>query len=434
MSSDRATLPPSTPALAPVLEPVFARAIALAIAGSLAPIAFAHAAFDPAAAANASMAALPMAAADDEFPASWFWRQGSVGARHIAMQGKPAPALEVRDWRGEADELAPLAKGDLWENLRGKVVVVDFWATWCGPCRKALPENVEMVSELADRGLVMLGIHDANRGSERMDEVAKGASINYPLAVDSGGRSAKAWNVGFWPTYAVIDRTGVVRAIGLQPQHVRAVVEKLLDEKAPATDDAAKPTDAGAATRGRNGKAKPAGDAGAAKEPLPPAKPVDASLLEGNADRRAALARFDGCPQAPALAVSGWMNDGALDGADSLAGLEGKIVVLDFWATWCGPCLAAVPKMNDLAKKYADKGVVLVGVCHQKGAEKMAATVKDRGIEYPVCIDATGRTNELYTVDSYPDYYLIDRHGRLRGADVSSAGLEKAIEALLAEK
>ncbi|MFM1822658.1 MAG: Thiol-disulfide oxidoreductase ResA [Planctomycetota bacterium] len=426
MPSDRATLPPSTPALARVLDPVFARAIALAIAGSLAPIAFAHAAFDPAAAANASMAALPMAAADDEFPASWFWRQGSVGARHIAMQGKPAPALEVRDWRGEADELAPLAKGDLWKNLRGKVVVVDFWATWCGPCRKALPENVEMVSELADRGLVMLGIHDASRGSERMDEVAKGAKINYPLAIDSGGKSAKAWNVGFWPTYAVIDRAGIVRAVGLQPQHVRAVVEKLLDEKSPAADDAGKPVDGDAAKDAP--AAKPAG-----KTPAP-AKPVDASFLEGNAERRAALARFDRCPEAPALAVSGWMNDAALDGADSLAGLEGKIVVLDFWATWCGPCLAAVPKMNDLAKKYADKGVVLVGVCHQKGAEKMAATVKDRGIAYPVCIDATGRTNELYSVDSYPDYYLIDRHGRLRGADVSSAGLEKAIEALLAEK
>ena len=64
----------------------------------------------------------------------------------------------------------------------------------------------------------------------------------------------------------------------------------------------------------------------------------------------------------------------------------------------------------------------------------MAATVKERGISYPVCVDRDGKTNEAYTVDSYPDYYLIDRQGRLRGADVSTAGLEKAIEALLAEK
>ncbi len=382
------------------------------------------------AARTAPVAVEPRAA--DEFPANWFWRQGTVGARHVAMQGKPAPRLSVRDWRGEQADLEPLAEGDLWKNLRGKVVVVDFWATWCGPCRKALPENVEMVEALKDKGLVMIGVHDANRGSDRMDEVAKGAGINYPLAVDDGGKSAKAWNVGFWPTYAVVDRSGVVRAAGLQPQHVRAVVEKLLAEKAPSDDpggeDGGKSKGANAApSKGRTAVK-------AAKEAPAAAKPVDASFLEGDATRRAALARFDGCPAAPALSVNGWMNDGALDGADSLEGLEGKIVILDFWATWCGPCLASVPKMNELARKYADKGVVLVGVCHQKGAEKMAATVKDRGIEYPVCIDATGRTNQAYVVDSYPDYYLVDRQGRLRGADVSTAGLEKAIEALLAEK
>ena len=412
--------------------PVVSSAIlsVLAVVGSLAPLASAPSAHAPSATLHSAPA--------DEFPSNWFWRQGSVGARHVAMQGKPAPALDVRGWRGEADDLAPLAKGDLWKNLRGKVVVVDFWATWCGPCRKALPENVEMVGDLSGRGLVMIGVHDANRGSERMEEVAKEAKINYPLAIDDGGKSAKAWNVGFWPTYAVVDRKGIVRAIGLQPQHVRGVVEKLLDEPGDEKGEEKgqeKGGDAGGSAPSTTPAASPSDDAAKpAKGATSAAKPVDASLLEGGAERRAALARFDACPEAPALAVGDWLNAKDLPKDPSLASLEGKIVVLDFWATWCGPCLAAVPKMNELARKYADKGVVLIGVCHRQGGEKMAATVKERGISYPVCVDRDGKTNEAYTVDSYPDYYLIDRQGRLRGADVSTAGLEKAIEALLAEK
>ena len=89
---------------------------------------------------------------------------------------------------------------------------------------RAIPENVAMVKEFADDGLVFIGIHDAARGSEKMSAVAAANKINYALAVDNGGKSARAWNVSFWPTYAVIDRRGIVRAIGLQPQHVRTVV------------------------------------------------------------------------------------------------------------------------------------------------------------------------------------------------------------------
>ncbi|MEY2713692.1 MAG: hypothetical protein RIT24_35, partial [Planctomycetota bacterium] len=70
----------------------------------------------------------------------------------------------------------------------------------------ALPENAAIAKELKDRGLVVLGIHDSKRGSETMVEVAKEAGVEYPLAVDVGGKSASAYAVGFWPTYAVVDR------------------------------------------------------------------------------------------------------------------------------------------------------------------------------------------------------------------------------------
>ena len=159
-------------------------------------------------------------------------------------------------------------------------------------------------------------------------------------------------------------------------------------------------------------------------------------MLEGNGERRGALAKFDQCPEAPALgAVTRWSNtEAAMGTATSLAELRGKIVVLDFWATWCGPCIASIPKLNALSEKYADKGVVIIGVCHPEGGEKMLDTAKTHKIAYPICLDARGEANKAYTVDGYPDFFIIDREGRLRGADVINARIEDAIEHLLAEE
>ena len=108
--------------------------------------------------------------------------------------------------------------------------------------------------------------------------------------------------------------------------------------------------------------------------------------------------------------------------------------MLDFWATWCGPCIQSIPKMNDLAKKYGDKGVVFIGVCRADGAEKMRDIVDSKKIAYPVCVDSKGEINAAYAVDSYPDYYIIDREGRVRGADVNSTSLEGALDELLRQK
>jgi thiol-disulfide isomerase/thioredoxin len=155
---------------------------------------------------------------------------------------------------------------------------------------------------------------------------------------------------------------------------------------------------------------------------------VKKEWLEGNEDERARFKEMEGKP-APALAVENFMNGDAV----TLDKLKGKVVLLDFWATWCGPCIAAIPHTNELAEKYKDKGLVIIGVCHTEGSEKMADVVTEKGIKYLVAADSDKQTIGAYKVNSYPDYYFIDRDGNVRIADCNNRAVDEVIEALLSE-
>ena len=160
-----------------------------------------------------------------EFPDDWTWDKTPEGrATHSALEGKPMPAFHVSDW---------INGGITTADIKGKVIVVDLYATWCGPCMRAIPHNNELLKKYKDQGLVIVGVCTSNHGQESFVANAQAHGIAYPAARDPELKTEKAWAVHYYPTYAIIDRKGIVRVVGLQPGHVEEVVKKLLAEPAP---------------------------------------------------------------------------------------------------------------------------------------------------------------------------------------------------------
>ena len=92
-----------------------------------------------------------------------------------------------------------------------------------------------------------------------------------------------------------------------------------------------------------------------------------------------------------------------------------------------------MPHLLELAQKHKDQGLVVIGVHTTNKGGEMATFVADQKITYPVAIDVDNKTTSAFAVDSYPDYYLIDRAGNLRVADLKNAHVDAAIATLLAE-
>lgn len=98
----------------------------------------------------------------------------------------------------------------------------------------------------------------------------------------------------------------------------------------------------------------------------------------------------------------------------TLSQLRGKKVLLNFWATWCGPCRQEMPHLNKLYEKYKASGFVLLGVNVDDDTAQAAGVASKLGVTFPVLPDADKRVSRQYDLSAMPSTVLIDRDGRVR--------------------
>jgi peroxiredoxin len=154
---------------------------------------------------------------------------GGLNAIEHLKVGKEAPPIQGRDVKGRRLKLS---------DYRGEVVVVTFWADWCGPCHAELPIQRALVEKFADRPFALLGVN--GDPPEKLKQILAREKITWPSWADGpAGPISAAWSVGMWPTTYVLDSHGVVRFRAVSADRLDALVSSLLREMGPAGDERA---------------------------------------------------------------------------------------------------------------------------------------------------------------------------------------------------
>lgn len=147
--------------------------------------------------------------------------QVSVGGENHAALPKlgPAPSWQLKDLNGKTVSS---------EELKGKVVVIDFWATWCGPCRVEIPGYVEMQKKYGKEGFAIVGISLDQAGPEVVKAFADKFAINYTILMADDAITETFGGVEAIPTTFLIDRTGQIRDRKLGAEHSETYEKKVL--------------------------------------------------------------------------------------------------------------------------------------------------------------------------------------------------------------
>ena len=126
----------------------------------------------------------------------------------------------------------------------------------------------------------------------------------------------------------------------------------------------------------------------------------------------------------------------AVDGSSvNLANLHGKVVLIDFWATWCGPCMGEVPNVVAAYKKYHDKGFEIIGISLDKNKDTMLKITREKGMTWPQYFDGKGWNNELsslFHIHGIPSMWLVNKNGLIATTE-ARRDLDNEVAKLLSE-
>lgn len=308
--------------------------------------------------------------------------------------GQPAADFALNDLQGKAHTL---------RAYRGRTVALVFLSTEC-PFSNAYHERLRAIAaDYAGRGVDVLGINShPDETIERIREHAKKNHLAFPILKDEGSRVADGYGATRTPEVFVIDAAGVLRYHGRidnakEPARVkRSDLREALDELlAGKPVSVAETKSFGCPVKMVRKPAAAVEERSAAIDRLPAFVNafVPQAKKKAPAKRPAAAKPAAGAPRVALLKPK--------DFETLKNGTKGKVLVINFWATWCGPCVAEFPEFIAIDQKYRDKGVEMVGISADDVTDlktKVIAFLKERKATFRNFVQDTDDPQEMVDV------------------------------------
>lgn len=320
--------------------------------------------------------------------------------------GKPAPEFQVKDLKGEELTL---------EKYRGQVVLLDFWATWCGPCINELPNVKKTYQEYKDKKFQIIGI-SLDRSQQPLEAFVKKEELGWVHHWDQGGKIANQYGVTGIPSMFLLDGEGVIRKTNLRGRALETSVAELVKEN--LTKPAKSPTKTDTLESDSKPKSIPATKL---------IKPKPALQNEAPSPIATKVSDWIGKP-APDFKVTDVKGDEL-----SLEDYRGQVVLLDFWATWCGPCIKEMPKLKKTFEKYKDQNFQIIGISLDRSKPPLEAYIEKEELAWEHYWDQDRKVREQYGVRAIPTAFLIDGEGIIRKASLGGFDVESAVAELVKE-
>jgi thiol-disulfide isomerase/thioredoxin len=341
-------------------------------------------------------------------------RQGA-GERRAQLNSMELTAVEQSLFSGLSQWTngGPISAAD----LQGKVTLIMTWSTWYPPANRMLPTVQRIASRYADQGLTVLVVHRAPEWDEAVKSF-KEMPKNMILAQDDGTLRSRLLAAQD-PEFYVIDRAGQMRFAAVDNRSVENAVEIAIKE----TADQAGAIPTALATAAAQKEDERWRTRGVSREYL--------QVLRGAEDLEFEL------PDASAYGAARWPTfenqGGGYGQADSVGdfaslmngwtwltrrpAVQGKVVVVDFWRTWCGPCIRAIPGLEALQREYRNElAIIAISSPDDRGESesKVRAFLAGKNPEYFYAFDESKSFQDRIGIDGFPTVLVVSSDGVIR--------------------